>query len=80
MRSFTSARPAWSASSTARAPAMSYASSLRSFQGSSRTVSSQVRIQEPSGDWSDARSSLSTSLSAASRTFSGRSADSTRAR
>ncbi len=80
MRSFTSLRPACSASSTARAPRMSYSSSVRSFQGSSSTVSSQVRIQDPSGLWSLARSSFSTSLSAASRTFSGRSAASTRAR
>ncbi len=80
MRSFTSLSPACSASRTARAPRMSYSSSVRSFQGSSRMVSSQVRIQEPSGDWSLDRSSLSTSLSAASLTFSGRSAPSTRAR
>lgn len=53
---------------------------MRSFHGISRTVSSQVRIQEPSGDWSEERSSLSTSLSAASRTFSGRPAASTRVR
>ncbi len=80
IRSFTSARPVWSASSTARAAAMSYASSERSFHGSSSTVSSQVRIHEPSGDWSLERSSLSTSLRAASRTFSGSAAASTRER
>ena len=53
---------------------------VRTFHGSSRTVSSQVRIQPASGFWSLLRSSLSTSRSAASRTFSGRSAFSTRDR
>ena len=52
MRSFTSSRPAWSASSTARAPPTEYVSWLRSFHGISRTVSSQVRIQPASGPWS----------------------------
>ena len=50
------------------------------FHGISSTVSSQVRIQLASGDWSELRSSLSASLSAASRTFSGRSAASILAR
>ena len=53
---------------------------VRLPQGSSRTVSSQVRIQPPSGDWSDVRSSLSASRSAAVRTASGRSAASIRLR
>ena len=53
MRPLTSSRPAWSASSTARAATTSYSSSVRSFHGSSRTVSSQVRIQPTSGDCSD---------------------------
>ncbi len=48
--------------------------------GSSRTVSSQVRIQAASGFCSLERSSLSTSFSAAARTCSGRSAASTRPR
>ena len=50
------------------------------FHGRSSTVSSQVRIQPPSGLCSLERSSLPTSRSAASRTFSGRSAASMRAR
>ena len=53
-RSLTSSRPAWSASSTARAATRSSASSVRSFHGMSRTVSSQVRIQPASGLWSEA--------------------------
>ena len=50
------------------------------FHGISSTVSSQVRIQLPSGDASELRSSLAASFSAASATFSGRSAASIRAR
>ena len=61
MRSFTSARPAWSASSTARAAARSVLSSVRVVHGISSTVSSQVRIQPASGEASLARSSLPTS-------------------
>ena len=61
MRSFTSARPAWSASSTARAAARSVLSSVRAFHGISSTVSSQVRIQPASGEASLARSSRPTS-------------------
>jgi len=53
---------------------------VRVFQGMSSTVSSQVRIQPLSGDWSDDRSSCPTSVSAALRTCSGRSAASTRVR
>ncbi|KDP05736.1 hypothetical protein MAV101_14285 [Mycobacterium avium subsp. hominissuis 101] len=80
MRSLTSSRPWWSASRMSRAAFRSVESSVRTFHGSSSTVSSQVRIQPDSGLWSLARSSLPTSRSAASRTFSGRSAASTRAR
>ncbi len=64
----------------ARAAGMSVESVVRTAQGSSRTVSSHVRIQEVSGLWSLERSSLSTSLIAAARTASGRSAVSTRVR
>ena len=52
MRSFTSSRPVWSASSTARAWSRSRWSWDRLSQGSSSTVSSQVRIHPCSGDWS----------------------------
>ncbi len=55
-------------------------SSVVTLQGSSSTVSSQVRIHAVSGLWSLDRSSLSTSRSSASRTASGTSAASTRAR
>ncbi len=44
IRSLTSSRPWWSASSTARAASRSVESSVVVFQGSSSTVSSQVRI------------------------------------
>ena len=80
MRSFTSDSPAWSASSTSRAASRSALSSVRVVHGISSTVSSQVRIQPDSGEASLARSSRPTSRSAASRTFSGRSAASTRVR
>ncbi len=80
MRSLTSSKPWWSASSTSRAAAMSVESVVFVDHGSSSTVSSHVRIQPASGLWSLARSSLPTSRSAASRTFSGRSAVSTRVR
>ncbi len=53
---------------------------MRSFHGISSTVSSQVRIQLPSGDASEARSSLAASFIAASCTFSGSAAASMRAR
>ncbi len=59
---------------------MSYASSVRVFHGISSTVSSQVRIQLPSGEASELRSSFSASFRAASATFSGRSAASILAR
>ena len=59
---------------------MSVESVVVTCQGSSRTVSSQVRIQLVSGLWSLDRSSLFTSRSSASRTWSGTSAASTRAR
>ena len=39
---------------------------MRVFHGISSTVSSQVRIQLASGDWSELRSSLAASFSAAS--------------
>ena len=61
MRSLTSSRPWWSASSTARAAATSVESSVRTFHGSSRTVSSQVRSPAGLGACSLERSSLSTS-------------------
>jgi hypothetical protein len=71
MRSLTSSRPWWSASRTARAALTSVESSVVTPQGSSSTVSSQVRIHPDSGLCSLARSSLSTSRSRASRTPSG---------
>ena len=80
IRSLTSSSPAWSASSTRRASARSSASWVRTPHGSSSTVSTQVRIQPASGDWSLVRSSLSSSLATAFATASGRSACSTRAR
>ena len=61
IRSLTSSRPWWSASRTARAATRSVESSVVTSHGSSRTVSSQVRIQAVSGLWSLERSSLSTS-------------------
>ena len=73
MRSFTSSSPSWSASRIRDASAMSSRSSDSMPQGSSSTVSSQVRIQPVSGLWSLVRSSLSTSRSTALRTCSGRS-------
>ena len=73
MRSFTSARPSWSASSRRAASTTSRRSSDSMPQGSSKTVSSQVRIHPVSGLWSLVRSSLSTSRSTAVRTCSGRS-------
>ena len=53
---------------------------MRTFHGTSSTVSSQVLIQPASGEASEPRSSLAASRSAASRTFSGRSAASILAR
>ena len=63
MRSFTSSRPVWSASSTARASIMSSRSSERLPHGSSSTRSSHVRIQLCSGLWPLLRSSRSISRS-----------------
>ena len=71
MRSFTSSRPVWSASSTARASVMSRRSSERLPHGSSSTRSSHVRIQLCSGLWPLLRSSRSISRSTCARTFSG---------
>ena len=80
MRSFTSPRPVWSASSTARAACTSRCSSERVPHGMSSTVSSHVRIQLCSGLCSLIRSSRSISRSTAVRTSSGTDAASSRAR
>ena len=71
MRSFTSSRPVWSASSTARASAMSSTSSAFTPHGSSVIVSSQVRIHPCSMFCSGVRSSRATSRRICSRTLSG---------
>ena len=62
MRSFTSSRPVWSASSTARASSRSSSSAVRSPHGSSSTVSSQARIQPCSMFCSGVRSKRPISL------------------
>ena len=49
MRSLTSSSPWWSASRISRAAFRSVESSVVTFHGRSSTVSSQVRIQPPSG-------------------------------
>ena len=72
IRSFTSARPSWSSSSTARRLGdVEAVLGLARPTGSSNTVSSQVRIQPCSGLCSLVRSSLSISRSTALRHRSG---------
>ena len=71
MRSFTSCRPSWSASSTTRASAMSRLSSVRTFHGISIIQSRYVRIQPCSGDCSDVRSRRPSSRRASFSTSSG---------
>src|ERR671914_708286 len=71
MRSFTSSRPAWSASSTSRACTGSSRSSERSPHGTAISQSRYDRIIEASPPCSPMRSSRSSSRSACSRTSSG---------
>ncbi len=71
IRSFTSCRPSWSASSTTRASAMSRLSSVRTFHGISIIQSRYVRIQPCSGDCSEVRSRRPSSRRASFSTSSG---------
>ena len=74
MRSFTSSRPSWSASSTVRASSRCRRSRSRtSPHGRSSTASSQLRTHACSGFCAPMRSNWSSSLSTAARTASGRS-------
>ena len=80
IRSFTSSRPAWSASSTSRAAAGSSRSSERTDHGTAISQSRYDRIIELSPLVSPMRSRRPSSFSACSRTASGISACSILAR